>query len=299
MSAFEVIDGLLAARRLVALALFEVSRALYTLGDRLVAFRARLRPTMPASTMLAYAAVGVMAAVFVNHVIGPTPAVSSVTPTPEQRPDWIEIARPHGAFALEAHALDGLETNFTARRHRTGGGRKDEFTFGSPTVGGAYVRISAYRPGGEGMAEPDPFDAVVLLASESGIEGELQETARKLKTKFGALPIVEMTVAGRNGPRNCLAVAGGWNDPRFGLVAWWCNDGPEMVAHGKFVCVIDRLSLMSAGGDDQLAEFFAHAELKRNFCDAHSSFVSPTPKLLNDWMHAKRGPQLRGRLSAR
>jgi hypothetical protein len=296
VSAFEVIDGLLAARRALALALFEVSRALYAFGDRLAALRDRMRPSMPASTMLAYAAVGVMAAIFVNDMIGPTPAVSSVTSVPEQRPEWIEIPRPHGAFALDAHALEGLEASFSVRRHRTGGGRKDEFTFGAPGAGGAYVRISAYRPAGEGMAEPDPFQAVVALASESGIEGELQETSGKLKTKFGALPVVQMTVAGRNGPRSCLAVAGGWNDPRFGLVAWWCNDGPEMVSHGKFACVIDRLSLMSAGGDDHLAEFFARIELRRNFCEAHSSFVSPTPRLVNDWMHPKRGPELRGRI---
>jgi hypothetical protein len=281
---------------MIALVMFEVSRALFTLGDRLVAVRDRARPSMPASTMLAYAAVGVMAAIFVNDVIGPTPAVSSVSPTSDPRSEWIEIARPHGVFALEAPTLDGLERNFVVRRHRTGGGRKDDLTFGGPASAGAYVRISAYRPGGEGMAEPDPFEAVVALSAESGIESELQETSGKLRTKFGALPIVQMTVAGRDGPRNCLAVAGGWNDPRFGLVGWWCNEGEEMVAHGKFACVIDRLSLMSAGGDDQLAEFFARAELKRNFCDLHSSFVSPTPKLVNDWMHGKQKPQLRGRI---
>ena len=296
MSAFEVIDGLLATRRILALALFEASRTLYAFGDRLEAFRERIRPSMPASTMLAYAAVGVMAAIFVNDMIGPTPAVSSVTAAPERRPDWVEIPRPHGAFSLEAHALEGLEASYGVRRHRTGGGRKDEFSFGAPAAAGAYVRISAYRPGGEGMAEPDPFEAVVALAVESGVEGELQETSSKLRTKFGALPLVEMTVAGQGGRRSCLAVAGGWNDPRFGLVAWWCNEGAELVPHGKFACVIDRLSLMSAGGDDQLAEFFARAELKRNFCDLHSSFVSPTPRLVNDWMHGKQKPQLRGRI---
>lgn len=281
---------------MIALALFEVSRALFALGDRLVGVRERARPSMPASTMLAYAAVGVMAAIFVNDIIGPTPAISSVSPTPDRRPEWIEIARPHGAFALEAQALEGLEASLVVRRHRTGGGRKDEFTFGAPGSQGAYVRILAYRPGGEGMAEPDPFEATVAFAAESAIEGELQETNGKLRTKFGALPVVQMTIAGSKGPRSCLAVAGGWNDPRFGLVAWWCNEGDEMVAHGKFACVIDRLSLMSAGGDDQLAEFFARAELKRNFCDLHSSFVSPTPKLVNDWMHGKQKPQLRGRI---
>jgi hypothetical protein len=149
------------------------------------------------------------------------------------------------------------------------------------------------------MAEPDPLEAVVALASESGIDAELQETSGKLRTKFGDLPAINMRVMGKDGWRNCLAATGAWSDPRFALVAWWCNTGPEIVALGKFACVVDRIALMSAGGDEQLAEFFARAELRRSFCDGQSSFVSPTPRMVTDWIHMKRAPSLRGRLSAR
>jgi hypothetical protein len=196
--------------------------------------------------------------------------------------------------------LDGLIAAYSVRHHRLGGGRKDELTFGNADAErGAYMRVSLYRPGEEGMAEPDPFEAVIALASESGIDAELRETERKLKTKFGALPIVAMKVSGANGPRACLATASGWNDPRFGLVAWLCNAGPEIVAQGQFACLLDRIALMSSGNDDQLAEFFARAELKRSFCNLQSSFVSPTPHRPDDWIYAKRKPPLRGRLSAR
>ncbi|MEX0589465.1 MAG: hypothetical protein WD207_00105, partial [Xanthobacteraceae bacterium] len=125
------------------------------------------------------------------------------------------------------------------------------------------------------------------------------ETDRKLRTKFGALPIVAMSVKGNDGMRRCIATAAGWHDPRLGLVAWWCNDGPEIVAHGEFACLLDRLALMSAGGDDRLAEFFAQAELKRSTCSSQSSFVSPTPRRPNDWIYAKSRPQLRGRIAGR
>lgn len=269
------------------------------LRERLAAARDRIRPDLPASTMIAYGAVGVMAAILVHDLLGPTPANSSVTPVPERRPDWIEIARPHASFALESPALDGLAAQYGAYRHRGGGGRRDELTFGSAGARGPYMRVSLYRPGAEGMAEPDPFEAVIALAAASGIDAELEEGDGKVATKFGALPAVNMRLLAADGPRTCLAAAGSWSDPRFGLVAWWCNGGPEIVAQGRFACLLDRIALLSAGGDDQLAEFFARAELRRNFCNAQGSFVSPTPHRPDDWIHARRAPRLRGQLSAR
>jgi hypothetical protein len=293
--------GLQAAADDLAALHFRVCQARYAIQDRMAALRERLPATsrLPASTMLAYAALGVMGAIVVNDLIGPTPAVSSVTPTPVRRPEWIEIARPHGAFALESPALAGLDSHYMVRRHRMGGGRKDELTFGSAESPGPYVRLSFYRPGAEGMAEPDALEAATALAVQSDINADLQETSGKVRTKFGDLPAVNMRVHVKDGWRNCLAVSGAWSDPRFGLVAWWCNSGPEIVALGEFACFLDRAALMSAGGDDQLAEFFARAELKRNYCNAQGSFVSPTPHRPDDWTRDNRKPQLRGKLTAR
>jgi hypothetical protein len=281
--------------------LFRTSQAAFAVGDHAAGLRNRMPATqdMSGSTVIAYGAVVIMAAILLKDLLAPTAANSSISDTPEKRPEWIEITRPHAAFALESPALEGLEAKYTVRHHRSGGGRRDELTYGTPAGRGAYVRLSLYRPGQEGMAEPDPFEAVVALAAESGVDAELRETSQKLKTKFSALPIVDMTVNTRHGVRTCVATAGGWSDPPFGLVAWWCNAGPEIVAQGQFACLLDRIALMSSGNDDQLAEFFARAELKRSFCNQQSSFVSPTPRLVNDWIYAKRKPELRGRLPAR
>lgn len=282
-------------------AVFLVCQAFYAMRDRIAGLRNRLpgKPKIAGSTVIAYSAVGFMAAILINDLLGPTPANSSVSPTPDARPEWVEIARPHAAFALESPLLQGVEPDYKVRLHRLGGGRKDEMTFGGAAARGPYVRVSLYRPGREGMAEPDPLGSVVAVASNSGIDADLQETSGKIRTKFGDLPAINMRVQGNDGWRNCVAATGSWSDPRFGLVVWWCNPGYEIVALGELACLIDRIALMSAGGDDQLAEFFAHAELRRIHCDSRSSFVSPTPRLVNDWIHAKRTPNLRGRLSAR
>lgn len=290
---------LLGVGTFVARALFRISRFTCALRDRIAAAFGRLpdRSQTAGSTWLAYGSVVIMAAILVKDLLAPGPANSSVAPVPQRRPDWQEIARAQPSFALEAQSLAGLEAQFVALRHRTGGGRKDMMSFGRPDAGGPYVRVSLYRPGDEGMAEPDALEAVVELAARSGIHADLQATSGKVRTKFGDLPAVNMRVRGKDGWRNCVAVNGAWNDPRLGLVAWWCNPDPAIVALGEFACFLDRIALMSAGGDDRLAEFFARAELRRNYCPGHSSFVSPTPRLTNDWIDARQAPRLRGHLS--
>jgi hypothetical protein len=243
------------------------------------------------------AALAATAATFGHDLIGSTPAVSSVTPAADPRPAWIELARAAGAFAVAMPGLDPAPS-YLVRRHRDGGGRKDILTFGAPGEKNPYVRIEAYRPGGEGEAATDPLDAVASLAAESRIDAELAETPMALKTKFGQLPVIDMNITGKY-PRACIAVAGGWDDPRFGLVVWWCNPGPELVAHGQLACLLDRLTLMGAGGDDRLATFFAKAELKRNFCGAPGAIVTATPRRTDDWISQKAVPALRGRIAAR
>jgi hypothetical protein len=280
--------------------LFPLQWAFYRCRDQAAGLRDRLfeASRLPSSTLLTYGAVGIMAGILANDLINRSPAAAPA-PLPEQRPEWIEIVRPHGAFALNSPSLEGLDAQYVVRRHRLGGGRKDELTFGDPSALRPYVRVVLYRPGSEGMAEPDPLAAVVSVASQSAIDAELQETNRRLRTKFGTLPVVAMTVKNGADTRRCIATASAWSDPRLGLVAWWCNNGPELVPHGEFACLLDRLALMSAGGDDRLAEFFAQAELKRGSCGSYGSFVSPTPKRPDDWIHAKARPPLRGRIAGR
>ncbi len=270
--------------------------AFYRARDQLAALRDRMGD-LTASSALAYVSVGIMGAILANDLVAPTPAVSSVTPTPVIRSPWIETTRGQGAFALEFPALEGLQARYVVRRHRDGGGRKDEMSWGGAADPGGYARVALYRPGKEAAAPADPLDAVAAVAAESAINAELTETESKLMTKFGALALIDMTVKGGEGERGCLAAAGSWSDPHLGLVAWWCNAGPEMVAHGHLACLLDRLALMSAGGDDRLAEFFAKAELKRSFCGMPGTLVNPTPKRIDDWISGKTETKLRGRIA--
>jgi hypothetical protein len=256
------------------------------------------RANLPASTLLAYGSVAIMAGMLFSGMMGKR-ETNAVEQAQTNSNPWSEITRMHGAFALEAPQLDGLEQKYTVRRHREGGGRKDYLTFGDASEAGSYIRVALYRPGSEAALELDALEAVTAVAAESSIDADLLETGSRLNTKFGPLSVIEMNVKGRDGQRNCVAVANAWARAHLGLVAWWCNGGPELVAHGQLACVLDRLSLMSAGGDEQLADFFAKAELKRGHCGTQNALVSPTLKHSTDWLSAKPDPKLRGRVAGR
>ena len=51
--------------------------------------------------------------------------------------------------------------------------------------------------------------------------------------------------------------------------------------------MLSRLILLTAGNDPKLAEFFAHAELRRGSCAAAAS---------TDWLTTAENPGLRGAL---
>ena len=272
------------------------------LRDDLSALRARMPDAtkLTASRVLAMFAVVLMTAILINDFVRPTPAVSAAANEGATRSPWSEVTRGSGAFALTYPVIDNLTQQYAVHRHREGGGRKDLMTWGAPREEGAYVRFALYRPGREGTAPADPLAAVAALAAESEINAELAGPVGELDTKFGPLALVDMTLT-RMGdePRTCLAAAGAWNNPRLGLVVWWCNPGPAMVAHGRLACLVERLVLMSAGGDDRLVSFFARAELKRNFCGTAGPSLTAQAKRPDDWILAKSDPKLRGALRGR
>jgi hypothetical protein len=272
------------------------------LRDGFGALHARMpdATALTASRVLAMFAVVLMTAILIDDFVRPTPAVSAAASDRERPSPWSEVTRGSGAFALAYPAIDNLARQYAVRRYRDGGGRKDLMTWGAPRDEGAYVRFALYRPGRESTAPGDPLEAVTALVAESGIDAELAGPVGELDTKFGPLGLVDMKLT-RMGdePRTCLAAAGAWTNPRLGLVVWWCNPGPAMVAHGRLACLVERLVLMSAGGDDGLVSFFARAELRRNFCGATAPLLTAQAKRPDDWILAKSDPKLRGALRSR
>ena len=262
------------------------------------------RPTLSAarqltlSRALAAVSAAVLLGIIAMDLVSPTPAKSTAAQEHPARAPGSEVTRRSGAFELISPQLSGLEPVYLTRRHRSGNGRQDVVSFGaSADTARAFVQLSIYRPGGEGVVSLDPLEAVAAAAAAARIAAELQGSAGSVLTKFGELTTVEMQVKAGGKTRNCLAATGKFDDPTLGMVVWYCNPGEEIVARARFACLLDRVSLGSSGGNEKLIDFFAKAERNRSFCDARNSLYGHMPNT-PDWIDTKASPVLR-KLSAR
>lgn len=263
------------------------------------------RPTLSAarrltlSRALAAVSAAVLLGIIAMDLVSPTPAQSTVVQEPPARAPWLEVTRASGAFELASPQLAGLEPVYLTRRHRTGDGRQDVVSFGTAAdTARAFVQLSMYRPGAEGAVSLDPLEAVASALGHARIAAELRGPKGSVLTKFGELAAIEMQVKTNGKARNCLAAVGRFEDPALGMVVWYCNPGDEIVAAGRFACLLDRVSLASSGGNEKLIDFFARAERNRSFCDARNSLYGHAPHR-PDWIDTAASPVLRGNLSLR
>lgn len=215
------------------------------------------------------------------------PAAAPVRPAPDQ---WTASSRPHPAFAVPLTELDVFSSNYEIFRH-TEGGRRDVMSWAGP--GDApLAQIEIYRPGGEIEA----FTPAVteMTAKLAGIGGNVQ-AAGVISSKFGPIPLVSFQRPENGRSLQCLGFAATFDRPRMQLAGWSCPSRADgQVGRTQIVCAIDRLTLLSAGGDQRLAELFARAELKRGACDSSGNLLA---RAQDDWLTSLQEPRLRGRLA--
>lgn len=235
-------------------------------------------PLMPRQTretlvrFFAYAG-GVSALCFFAAYMLRSPAVqASVDPAP--RPDWLTIAKPYPAFQLTLPDI-GEESHYAILRHSEGGGRKDVVTFGDAGRSLRYAMVEIYRPG----RELDQFTSVpseiAARARELGPAGAVR-SALPLETKFGNVSTVEFTI-GRFGVGHCIGFVRTEADPKLQISGMSCNMN-AIVNRKAVACMLDRLTLLSAGSDPDIARYFAQAEIKRDFCGQRDPILYATPK---------------------
>lgn len=197
-------------------------------------------------------------------------------------PDWIAASRPHPAFAVKSNDFPDRTESYSIVRHRDGGGRKDSLSWRTAAASRPVAEIEIYRAGGE-AASFRP--ATLELARRFGLDpGAEPQPAGIVATKFGTVPLWSLPGAGPS----CLGFARAFETPRLRISGWSCQ-APSRPAQRRLIgCTLDRLVLLSAGSDPQIAELFARAELRRADCPAAGA---PT-----DWVSAADTPPLRGRL---
>lgn len=195
--------------------------------------------------------------------------------------DWVAAARPHPAFAVKSNDFPGRTETYTITRHREGG-RKDTLSWRTDARSRPVASIEIYRAGGETTGFRP---AAAELARRFGLESAAEpQPAGVIATKFGTIPLWNLPGAAPA----CLGFARAFEAPRLRVSGWSCQATSRTDQRRLIGCTLDRLVLLSAGSDPQIAELFARAELRRTDC--------PSPNMQNDWVSAAETPPLRGPL---
>lgn len=242
--------------------------------------------------VLAYVA-GIGALAFAAAQILQSPPVEAAVDT-ARRPEWITVDKPRAAFALAMPEF-GDDVRYAIRRNIDGGGRKDIMTFGEPGRSLRYASVEIYRPGTEIDQFSNVASEIALRAGDSGRAGAVRPSM-PINSKFGAVPAVEFSV-GHFGIGHCVGLARAFDQPRLQISGVFCSMD-ALVDRSGVACALDRLTLMSAGSDPDIAKLFADAELKRNFCGQRDIILAATPKRLTQ-NRADSTLRLRGRLPGR
>jgi hypothetical protein len=263
----------------------------------------RARPSPPANPLLdavaqsgrglfvrtlAYLGAIAVLSVAAADVFQSAPVVAAIEPP--ERPEWIAVAKPYPAFHLTLDAAD--DHRYEIRRHAEGGGRKDILSWGIAGQSARHLTIEIYRPGTELDRFLDPASEIKLRALDIGAPAGLRPSF-PLETKFGPLATVDFAI-GRFGGGHCVGLVRAFEEPRVQISALACNAN-ALVDRGALACALDRLALMSAGSDPEIAKLFAQAELKRNFCGQRDPILYATPRRSAEQPKSVQS-SLRGRL---
>ena len=91
--------------------------------------------------------------------------------------------------------------------------------------------------------------------------------------------------------QSCLGFIKRLDEPNLQISGWSCQGDGLPARRAAICCILNRLTLLTAGNDPKLAELFARAELKRGNCSP-----SAAPARSADWVTAAENPLLRGTL---
>ncbi len=205
---------------------------------------------------------------------------------PAAKAGWNRAARSHPAFAFGQFDSSGKTGTYEIFRHPEGG-RKDVFRWAG-SGGRPVAEVEVYRPGGE-SSQSGPAIADIAARMDPGGMGQL-EAAGVIDSKFGAVTLLRL-VGKTDERQSCLAFVKPLDEPNLRISGWSCQGDGLPARRAGISCILNRVTLLTAGNDPKLAELFARAELKRGSCSA-SAATPPSA----DWVTSAENPLLRGRL---
>lgn len=249
----------------------QIHLALANFADEVVGTLARL-----------FAYVGTLAlfAILALAGLGQLPDISGDEPA--EKRGWAEASRSHPAFALSRLDSSEKTASYTILRHPEGG-RRDVMRW-TDDAGKPVAELEIYREGNEfDVTRP----ATAGLAVRMGLDAATAlEQAGLIDTKFGLVALFRPTGTA-DGMQACLGYLKRNEEPGLQISGFSCQGDTMPARRAAIACTLNRLTQLASGNEPKLAEFFAHAELKRRSCDSQGS---------PDWLLGAANAQLRGAL---
>ena len=205
-----------------------------------------------------------------------TPAVVAAI-APSLQPQWINVAQPHPAFELAMPGLAASPFEYAILRRTADGARKDVLTWGNVAGRGPYIMLEIYRAGSRSEGFIDAPSEIAARIVAFTVTDDVKPVGR-IESKFGAVPLVDFAIAAPGGERRCLGFARPFEQPAMQIAGWYCSPHQEVVDRATLGCLLDRLTILSAGGDSRLDALFARAEIDRNFCGQRDPILAATPE---------------------
>jgi hypothetical protein len=203
--------------------------------------------------------------------------------------DWSESTPGTPTLTLDlAEFVDGTPKHIV-RRHSRGGGRRDLIVWERSGERTPAFAIEIYRRGTEAEAAPDPIKAI-----PSRLARPAETTV--LPSKFGAFTLSRSQETGEHG-RLCVGFVRPADEASPRIAGLYCDRLTHAKAVEVVACALDRLSLVSAGGDGKLAGLFARAQLRQSTCGP-GRMPAASVVQRDAWIEMKDGNGLRS-VSAR
>jgi hypothetical protein len=225
--------------------------------------------------MLAYMGALAILAIAAASLFGAPSGVAALRPAPP--PEWINVERPKPAFDMQMPELAAEGFNYAILRRGADGARKDVLTWGEPAGSGPYAMVEIDRPGSVRERFIDASSEIAARIVNFTVTDDVKP-AGEIDSKFGAVPLVDFAIAVHGQPRRCLGFARPFSDPPLQIAGWYCSANERPVDRATLACALDRLTILSAGGDGKVAGLFARAELKRTFCGERNPILAATPE---------------------
>ena len=202
---------------------------------------------------------------------------------PSGKTAWSLADRSSRAFAVSQLNLHDKTEAYEIFRHPEGG-RKDLFQW-SGADKRPVAELEIYRLGNE-FNHSGP--AIAAIAGRMDPDGMRElEAAGIIDSKFGTVTLLRLACGADT--RACLGFVKRVDEPNLRISGWSCQGDSLPARRATISCMLNRLTLLTAGNDPKLAGLFARAELRRIDCT-----TSAAPALSADWLTGADTVQLRG-----